>query len=96
MPTTPHAILSTTSLITLFLLFAPQYAGAQTLVGLHRRDGNETELRTSAKTASTSTLLTSLWVNAAIFGAAIVAFSILRPRFREVYEPRARVEEDKK
>ncbi|TFK49099.1 DUF221-domain-containing protein [Heliocybe sulcata] len=41
-----------------------------------------------AQTASTSTFVTALVFNAAVFGAEIVAFTILRPQFRRIYENR--------
>ncbi|KAF7966899.1 hypothetical protein HWV62_36609 [Athelia sp. TMB] len=42
----------------------------------------------AVKSASTSTFLTALWVNAAVAAAEIILFTILRPRFRSVYEAR--------
>ena len=43
----------------------------------------------NAQNQSTDTFTTALWLNAAIFGLEILAFTLLRPRFRSVYEPRA-------
>lgn len=43
-----------------------------------------------AKTASTSSFVTALVLNAAIFGIEIVAFTILRRSFPAIYEPRSR------
>ncbi|ETW77979.1 hypothetical protein HETIRDRAFT_324961, partial [Heterobasidion irregulare TC 32-1] len=42
-----------------------------------------------AQSTSTSTFLTSLVFNSAVFGAEIVAFTILRRQFRSIYEPRS-------
>ncbi|THH04381.1 hypothetical protein EW145_g5565, partial [Phellinidium pouzarii] len=42
----------------------------------------------NATTASTKTFVTALWVNAAVFGIELIAFTVLRPRFRAIYEPR--------
>ncbi|KIM67290.1 hypothetical protein SCLCIDRAFT_1210323 [Scleroderma citrinum Foug A] len=41
-----------------------------------------------AQSASTETFLTALVFNAAVFGAEIVAFTILRRYFKQIYEPR--------
>jgi hypothetical protein len=41
-----------------------------------------------AKSASTSTFLTALVLNGVVFAVELVAFTILRPRFKAVYEPR--------
>ncbi|KAG9118704.1 hypothetical protein FRC07_006657, partial [Ceratobasidium sp. 392] len=43
-----------------------------------------------AKSASTSSFVTALVLNAAIFGAEIVLFTLIRRAFPSVYEPRAR------
>ncbi|KAH7332874.1 DUF221-domain-containing protein [Rhizoctonia solani] len=43
-----------------------------------------------ASSASTSSFVTALVLNAAIFGAEIVAFTIIRRRFPAIYEPRSR------
>lgn len=43
----------------------------------------------SPSSSTTKTFTTALWLNAAIFGIEIVAFTLLRPRFRSVYEPRS-------
>ncbi|EUC55080.1 RSN1-overexpression rescues sro7/sop1 in NaCl-like protein, putative [Rhizoctonia solani AG-3 Rhs1AP] len=50
-------------------------------------DGN---LQQQATSASTSSFVTALVLNAAIFGAEIVAFTILRRSFPAIYEPRSR------
>ena len=47
------------------------------------------DLAQSATQASTKTFTTALWFNAAIFGIELLAFTLLRPRFHAVYEPRA-------
>jgi calcium permeable stress-gated cation channel len=39
--------------------------------------------------ASTDTFLTALVFNGAVFAAQILAFTLLRPYFRRIYEPRA-------
>lgn len=43
----------------------------------------------NATQSSTKTFTTALWLNAAVFALELLAFTILRPRFRSVYEPRA-------
>ncbi|EPQ57465.1 DUF221-domain-containing protein, partial [Gloeophyllum trabeum ATCC 11539] len=43
----------------------------------------------SAKTDSTSAFVTALVFNAAVFSAEILAFSLLRPRFKQIYESRS-------
>ncbi|KAI5118528.1 hypothetical protein M0805_009680 [Coniferiporia weirii] len=51
----------------------------------------------SASSASTKTFTTALWLNAAVFGIELLAFTILRPRFRAIYEPRSYIpSEDKR
>ncbi|KZT25738.1 DUF221-domain-containing protein [Neolentinus lepideus HHB14362 ss-1] len=42
----------------------------------------------SAQTASTSTFVTALVFNLAVFGAELVAFTLLRPYFKRIYEAR--------
>ncbi|KAF7316312.1 Protein kinase domain-containing protein [Mycena indigotica] len=44
-----------------------------------------------ATTASTSTFVTALVFNAIVFGAEIAIFTILRPHFKAIYEPRTYV-----
>lgn len=44
-----------------------------------------------ATSASTVSFQTALVFNAAVFGIQLVAFTILRPRFRSIYEPRTYV-----
>ena len=44
-----------------------------------------------AKSASTPSFITALVFNGAVFGIEILAFTILRPRFQAVYEPRTYV-----
>lgn len=41
-----------------------------------------------ATSASTATFVTALVFNAAVFGAEIVIFTLLRPYFKQIYEPR--------
>ncbi|KAG8717436.1 hypothetical protein FRC09_014276 [Ceratobasidium sp. 395] len=43
-----------------------------------------------AKSASTSSFVTALVLNAAIFGVEILAFTVIRRSFPSIYEPRAR------
>ncbi|CAE6475354.1 unnamed protein product, partial [Rhizoctonia solani] len=43
-----------------------------------------------ASSASTSSFVTALVLNAAIFGAEIIAFTVLRRSFPAIYEPRSR------
>lgn len=42
----------------------------------------------NAQTASTDTFVTALVFNLIVFGAEIAAFTILRPRFPAIYQPR--------
>ncbi|KAG5638302.1 hypothetical protein H0H81_000827 [Sphagnurus paluster] len=44
-----------------------------------------------AKSASTATFVTALVFNAVVFGAEIAAFTLLRPWFKAIYEPRTYV-----
>jgi hypothetical protein len=44
-----------------------------------------------AKSASSSTFVTALVFNAIVFGAEIAAFTLLRPWFKAIYEPRTYV-----
>ncbi|GLB42058.1 putative extracellular tail, of 10TM putative phosphate transporter [Lyophyllum shimeji] len=46
---------------------------------------------TNAKSASTATFVTALVFNAVVFGAEIAAFTLLRPWFKAIYEPRTYV-----
>ncbi|KAF9568644.1 DUF221-domain-containing protein [Agrocybe pediades] len=43
---------------------------------------------TQAKTASTATFVTALVFNLIVFGAELAAFTLLRPYFKSIYEPR--------
>ncbi|KAF5369002.1 hypothetical protein D9758_003059 [Tetrapyrgos nigripes] len=45
----------------------------------------------NAKTASTATFVTALVFNAIVFGAEIVIFTLVRPHFKAIYEPRTYV-----
>ncbi|KAJ6588857.1 hypothetical protein B0H19DRAFT_1101507 [Mycena capillaripes] len=45
----------------------------------------------AASTASTSTFVTALIFNAIVFGAEIAIFTIIRPYFKAIYEPRTYV-----
>ncbi|KAJ6595767.1 hypothetical protein DFH09DRAFT_1135552 [Mycena vulgaris] len=45
----------------------------------------------TATTASTSTFLTALVFNAIVFGAEIAIFTLIRPYFKAIYEPRTYV-----
>ncbi|KAH8113941.1 DUF221-domain-containing protein [Phellopilus nigrolimitatus] len=56
--------------------------------------GNSSALQSTAKTQSTSTFVTALWLNAAIFGAELIVFTLLRQRFKAIYEPRTYVPAD--
>ncbi|THH04380.1 hypothetical protein EW145_g5564 [Phellinidium pouzarii] len=52
---------------------------------------------TATVSESTKTFLTTLWVNAAVFGIEIIAFTVLRPRLKAIYEPRTYIPpEDKR
>ncbi|KAG1862099.1 hypothetical protein DFJ58DRAFT_776452 [Suillus subalutaceus] len=53
--------------------------------------------QTSAKAATTATFVTALVFNAAVFGIEIALFTILRPYFKQIYEPRTQflVEKDR-
>ncbi|EJD05444.1 DUF221-domain-containing protein [Fomitiporia mediterranea MF3/22] len=42
----------------------------------------------SASEASTKTFETALWLNAAVFGAELLVFTVVRKRFKSIYEPR--------
>ncbi|KAJ7064856.1 hypothetical protein C8F01DRAFT_777426 [Mycena amicta] len=46
---------------------------------------------TTATTASTATFVTALIFNAIVFGAEIAIFTLIRPRFKAIYEPRTYV-----
>ena len=43
---------------------------------------------TTAKSASTATFVTALVFNAAVFGIELAVFTLLRPYFKSIYEPR--------
>ncbi|KAI5121706.1 hypothetical protein M0805_002099 [Coniferiporia weirii] len=60
------------------------------------RSGNSTAIQATAKTESTATFVTALWLNAAIFGGELLAFTLLRPLFQAVYEPRTYIPEDER
>ena len=45
--------------------------------------------QSTANSSSTSTFVTSLVFNAAVFGAEILAYTILRRYFKLIYEPRS-------
>lgn len=49
----------------------------------------------TAKSATTSTFVSALVFNVAVFGIEIVLFTILRPRFKQIYEPRTQVPVEK-
>ncbi|KZP25055.1 DUF221-domain-containing protein [Athelia psychrophila] len=51
-------------------------------------DKSDSDTQAAAKSSSTSTFVTALWLNAAVFAAELVIFTILRPRFKSVYEAR--------
>jgi calcium permeable stress-gated cation channel len=57
-------------------------------LSLVRSSGNGTGLA-NAKTASTSSFVTSLIFNAAVFGGELAAFTLFRPYFHLIYEPRS-------
>lgn len=44
-----------------------------------------------AKTASTATFVTALVFNAAVFAAELGVFTLIRPYFKSIYEPRTYV-----
>lgn len=45
----------------------------------------------TATTATTATFVTALVFNAAVFGIEIGLFTVLRPYFKQIYEPRTQV-----
>ena len=47
--------------------------------------------RSAVKSASTASFLTALIFNAAVFGVEIGLFTLLRPYFKSIYEPRTYV-----
>ncbi|KAG2068049.1 DUF221-domain-containing protein [Suillus decipiens] len=49
----------------------------------------------TAKSATTATFVTALVFNAAVFGIEIGLFTILRPHFKQIYEPRTQVPVEK-
>ena len=59
------------------------------------RSGNDSPGIENAQTASTATFVTALWINAAVFGLEIIAFTLLRKRFKAVYEPRTYIPAEK-
>ena len=60
--------------------------GRNFLVG---RSSNSTEaLQSTAKSSSTETFTTALYLNAAVFALEILAFTLLRRIFKAIYEPR--------
>ena len=59
------------------------------------RSGNDSPGIENAQTASTATFVTALWINAAVFGLEIIAFTLLRKRFKAVYEPRTYIPQEK-
>ncbi|KDQ31952.1 hypothetical protein PLEOSDRAFT_1074367 [Pleurotus ostreatus PC15] len=52
---------------------------------------SETELAEKANAASTSTFVTALVFNVAVFAIQIALFTLLRPYFKAIYEPRTYV-----
>ncbi|KDR80141.1 hypothetical protein GALMADRAFT_153825 [Galerina marginata CBS 339.88] len=52
---------------------------------------NSTSSIQNAKSASTSTFVTALVFNAAVFGIELAVFTVLRPYFKAIYEPRTYV-----
>ncbi|KAB5589777.1 hypothetical protein CTheo_6774 [Ceratobasidium theobromae] len=48
------------------------------------------DIRQEAKSASTSSFVAALVLNAAIFGAEVLAFTVLRRSFPAIYEPRSK------
>ena len=68
------------------------YTTTQPLLGrniLVGRSSNSTEaLQSTAKSSSTETFTTALYLNAAVFALEILAFTLLRRRFKAIYEPR--------
>ncbi|KAG0704929.1 hypothetical protein DFH29DRAFT_988817 [Suillus ampliporus] len=49
----------------------------------------------TATSATTATFLTALVFNAAVFGIEIALFTVLRPHFKRIYEPRTQVPTEK-
>ncbi|KAG8904310.1 hypothetical protein FRC01_008787, partial [Tulasnella sp. 417] len=54
------------------------------------------DLTEESKSASTATFITALVLNAAVAGVEILLFTVLRPRFKAIYEPRTYVGDEKK
>ncbi|KAF9477955.1 DUF221-domain-containing protein [Pholiota conissans] len=50
----------------------------------------------TAKSASTATFVTALVFNAIVFGAELAVFTLIRPYFKAIYEPRTYVPEPEK
>ncbi|KAG8983611.1 hypothetical protein FRB93_007124 [Tulasnella sp. JGI-2019a] len=61
---------------------------------MFRTNGMVSDVNT--KDASTSTFVTALVFNGAVAAIEIIIFTILRPRFRAIYEPRTYVPEESK
>lgn len=60
------------------------------------RSTNSTEqLQSTAKAQSTKTFETSLYLNAAVFALELLAFTLLRQRFKAIYEPRTYIPSEK-
>ena len=59
------------------------------------RSGSSTDI-SNAASASTSTFVTALVFNAAVFGAEIAAFTLARPYFPAIYQPRTYVPPEEK
>lgn len=49
---------------------------------------SDSSTQQSAQSATTKTFVTALYLNAAVFGIELVAFTLLRRRFKAIYEPR--------
>ncbi|KAL5522727.1 hypothetical protein ACEPAG_8745 [Sanghuangporus baumii] len=99
MPTSSHALLVNVLVLLLCILSSlvqAQHAPSNSypVIIHHPRADNTTEIQTAAKNRSTSTFLTALWTNGAIFAAELIAFSFLRPHFTAIYEPRTYVPRD--
>ena len=96
----PRSPLSSLSSTNLFLTTLPLSAAEQHVrttfgnINSSRTDRGSCHSRSSgnelsgAKSQSTATFVTALWINAAVFGVELLAFTILRPKFPVIYEPR--------
>ncbi|OAX35679.1 hypothetical protein K503DRAFT_722594, partial [Rhizopogon vinicolor AM-OR11-026] len=51
--------------------------------------------QSTATSATTATFLTALVFNAAVFGIEIAVFTVLRPYFKQIYEPRTQAQTEK-